>query len=164
VIMSNLYPFLMGQAALKHERIPEFPPVDGPPEDYVLAAHCGYLGVVPQPWATEWKLRGKVLAIVDDNATAIDARLPTGPLTLAKLAPTFESLVVAEGELTGYGGYPGSDCLNGALIRVPDGHALMRGLPSHHSLLMVGHDPAGLELVGSVFGLSIDRVGEHVGV
>jgi len=164
VMMSNLYPFLMGQAALKHERIPEFPPVDGPPEDYVLAAHCGYLGVVPQPWATEWKLRGKVLAIVDDNATAIDARLPTGPLTLAKLAPTFESLVVAEGELTGYGGYPGSDCLNGALIRVPDGHALMRGLPSHHSLLMVGHDPAGLELVGSVFGLSIDRVGEHVGV
>ena len=25
IIMTNLYPFLMGNAALKHERIPEFP-------------------------------------------------------------------------------------------------------------------------------------------
>ena len=36
----------------------------------ILAAHCGYLGVVPQPFATEWALRKKVLAIVNDNATA----------------------------------------------------------------------------------------------
>jgi hypothetical protein len=158
ILMTNLYPFLMGQAALKHERIPEFPAVDGPPEDYLLAAHCGYLGVVPQPFATEWKLRGKVLAIVDEHATAIDARLPLGDLTLAKLDPTFETLVVAEGELTGYAGYPGSDCLNGAVIRVRDGHALMRGLPSHHSLLATGHDPAGIRLTAEVFGLRVDEL------
>ena len=47
IVMTNLYPFLMGQAALEHERIPAFPEVDEP-DDYVLAAHCGYLGVVPQ--------------------------------------------------------------------------------------------------------------------
>jgi len=158
VIMSNLYPFLMGQTALKHERIPAFPEVDEP-DNYVLAAHCGYLGVVPQPFATDWKLRGKVLAIVDDNATAIDARLPVGDLTLAKLDATLRTLVVIEGRLTGYTGYPGSDCLNGAVIRVPDGHVLMERLPSHHSLLTVGHDRPGLELLGRVFGLTIERPG-----
>jgi hypothetical protein len=158
IMMTNLYPFLMGQAALKHERIPAFPEVDEP-ENYILAAHCGYLGVVPQPFATAWKLRGKVLAIVDQNATAIDARLPLGDLTLSKLDSTFETLVVAEGELTGYAGYPGSDCLNGAVIRVPDGHAVMTRVPSHHSLLSTGHDRGGIELVAEIFGLNIDWLG-----
>lgn len=155
VMMTNLYPFLMGQAALKHERIPEFPRVEGPQEDHVLAAHCGYFGVVPQPFATDWKLRGKVLAIVDDNATAIDARFPVGDLTLAKLEPTLDRLVAVEGELVAYAGYPGSDCLNGAVIRVPDGHALMRRLPSHHALLATGHHRAGLELAGQIFELEV---------
>ena len=77
-MMTNLYPFQMGDAALKHEHIPNFPEVEGRPEDYILAAHCGYLGVVPQSFSTEWTLREKVLAIVDDNATAIDARLAEG--------------------------------------------------------------------------------------
>ena len=154
-MMTNLYPFLMGQAALKHERLPAFPQVDGRPEDHVLAAHCGYFGVVPQPFATDWTLRGKVLAIVDDNATAIDARFPVGELTLAKLEPTFDRIVAFEGELVGYAGHAGSDCLNGAVIRVPDGHALMRRLPSHHSLLVAGHHRAGLELTGRVFGLEV---------
>src|ERR1035437_676152 len=102
ILMTNLYPFLMGQAALKHERIPEFPAVDGPPEDYVLAAHCGYLGVVPQAFTEDWKLRAKVLPIVNENSAVIDARLPLGDLTLAKLGPTFDTLIVAEGALEGY--------------------------------------------------------------
>jgi hypothetical protein len=156
-MMTNLYPFLMGQAALKHERIPSFPAVEDP-EQHILAAHCGYLGLLPQPMATEWKLRGKVLGIVDDNSAVHDALLPTGDLTLAKLDPTFRRLIVAEGELTGYAGYPGSDCVNGGVIRVPDGHALMRGLPSHHSLLVSGHARAGVDLIGQVFDLEIDRL------
>jgi hypothetical protein len=157
VLMTNLYPFLMGQAALQHERIPAFPDVDDP-DNYVLAAHCGYLGVLPRPFATEWKLRPRALAIVDENATAIDARLPVGDLTLAKLGPAFDTLSVVEGELTGYAGFPGSDCLNGAVIRVPDGHALMDKVPSHHSVLMSGHDLAGLKLVGDVFGLQVETI------
>jgi hypothetical protein len=158
VMMTNLYPFLMGQAALHHERIPAFPEVDDP-ANHVLAAHCGYLGVLPRRFAVEWKLRPRALAIVDENATAIDARLPVGALTLVKLGPTFDTVSVVEGELTGYAGFPGSDCLNGAVIRVPVGHALMERLPSHHSVLFTGHDLAGLGLLGQVFGLEVERIG-----
>jgi hypothetical protein len=159
VMMTNLYPFLMGQAALQHEKIAAFPDVDGNPDDYVLAVHCGYLGVLPRSFSVSWKLRPKALAIVDENATAIDARLPLGDLTLVKLGPTFDKLSVVEGELTGYAGFPGSDCRNGAVVRVPDGHALMDRLPSHHSILTTGHDLPGFKLMGHVFGLEVDQIG-----
>ncbi len=101
-IMTNLYPFLMGQAALKHERISDFPKVEGDPRNYILVAHCGYLGVVPPSFAkpNEWKLRPKVLAIVDENAHVIDARLPEGPITLVKLHPDMKTMTVVEGELS----------------------------------------------------------------
>ncbi len=158
VVMTNLYPFLLGQAALRHERIPAFPDVERP-EDCVLAAHCGYLGVLPQPMAGPWRLRAKVLAIVDERSAVIDARLPEGAVTLAKLGPTLESLVVVEGELTGYAEYPASDCRTGAVIRVPSGHALVRGLPSHHSILVAGHHREGFELLAAAFGLRVDRLG-----
>ena len=154
IIMTNLYPFLMGQAALKHERIPEFPKVEGNPRDYILAAHCGYLGVVPQSFSTQWTLRKKVLAIVDEDASSIDARLPEGPITLAKLHPDMTTVTVVESELTGYAGYPGSDCLNGAVIRVPNGHRLMTQLASHHYLVLTGHHSAAIKLLGTVFDLA----------
>jgi hypothetical protein len=115
IMMTNLYPFLMGQAALAHERIPHFPEVEDP-DDHILAAHCGYLGVVPQSFATRWTLSPKVLAIVDDNASAIDARLPRGKMTLAKFDPSFEQMSVAEGDLKDYVQYENSDCLNGAIL------------------------------------------------
>ena len=155
VIMTNLYPFLMGQAALKHERIAAFPPV-ADPENHILVAHCGYVGVIPRSMASSWTLRPKVLAIVDDNATAIDARLPEGPVTMAKLLPTFQTLVATAAELTGYVGYPGSDCLSGGVIRVRDGRRMMERLPSHHALVMVGDYIADLRMIGSVFGLVVE--------
>jgi hypothetical protein len=158
VMMTNLYPFLMGQAALKHERIPYFPPVEEGPEHHLLAAHCGYLGVVPQSFSTEWTLRRKVLAIVDENATAIDARLPEGNITLAKLAPDFRHWSVAEGRLEQYAQYADSDCLNGAVIRVADGPRLLDELASHHYILTVGHNLAGIRLVARLFGLEVSEV------
>ena len=158
ILMTNLYPFLLGNAALKHERIEAFPSVQDDPANYVLVAHCGYMAVIPQSFSTEWTLRKKVLAIVDDNATAIDARLATGGITLAKLRPTFRELTVAEGSLTGYAQYPGSDCLNGGVIKVRDGHRLMNSLCSHHSLLMTGRNLADLRLVAKVFGLGIEEI------
>lgn len=157
IMMTNLYPFLMGQAALKHEHIPDFPEVEDP-EDHILVAHCGYMGVIPRPFATDWTLRRKVLAIVDDNATAIDARLPAGKITLAKLHPTMREMTVAEGVLTGYVQYPGSDCRNGGVIKVRDGRKLMGALASHHYLLMTGHQRADLELVANVFGLEVRQL------
>jgi L-fucose isomerase-like protein len=157
IMMTNLYPFLMGQAALKHERIPDFPEVEEP-ENHILVAHCGYLGVLPKSFSTEWTLRPKVLAIVDNNATAIDARLPTGPVTLAKLDPTFNKIIVAEGDLTGYAQYPNSDCLNGGVIKVSDGHKLMNTLSSHHYLLMTGHNLADIDLLAKIFALEVEVI------
>jgi hypothetical protein len=157
IMMTTLFPFLMGQAALKHEHIPDFPEVEDP-EDHILVAHCGYMGVIPRPFATDWTLRRKVLAIVDDNATAIDARLPVGKITLAKLHPTMREMTVAEGVLTGYVQYPGSDCRNGGVLRVRDGRKLMGALASHHYLLMTGHQRADLELVANVFGLEVQQL------
>lgn len=156
VMMTNLYPFLMGQAALKHERIPDFPSVAEEPENYILAAHCGYLGVLPQSFATEWTLRKKVLAIVDDNATAIDARLPIGEITLVKLQPTFDRFSVFEGNLEGYAQFPGSDCLNGAVIKVKDGHKLMKELASHHYILVQGHQLVNIRNISRILGLSTE--------
>jgi hypothetical protein len=153
-MMTNLYPFLMGKAALAHERIPYFPEVDDP-ADHILAAHCGYLGVVPQSFATQWTLSSKVLAIVDDNASAIDARLPAGDMTLAKFDPSFEKISVAEGGLTDYVQYENSDCLNGAILKVADGRRMLNRLTSHHYLLMTGHHQADIEMIGKVFNFQV---------
>jgi hypothetical protein len=158
IMMTNLYPFLLGDAALKHERIEGFPDVKEEPENHILVAHCGYLGVVPRSFSTEWTLRKKVLAIVDENATAIDARLPTGDVTLAKLHPTLDKMTVAEGSLETYAQFPGSDCLNGGVVRVRDGHRLMASLASHHYLLLVGHNLVDIQMLSKVFDLMIEEV------
>ncbi len=150
VMMSNVYPFLMGMAALKHEKIASFPDIPEP-EHHALVAHCGYFALLPQRMASEWKLRPKVLAIVDDNATAIDARLPVGAVTMAKLDPKFERLQVIPAQLEGYASYPGSDCRNGGIVRVRDGHRLMERLvlappDLHHRRPAAGARPGGLRL------------------
>jgi hypothetical protein len=152
-MMTNLYPFQMGNAALKHEHIPNFPEVEGASEDYILAAHCGYFGVVPQTFSTEWKLKEKVLAIVDDNATAIDARLPEGDITLVKLMPPFDRWSVVEGDLPKYAQFKNSHCLNGAVIRVSNGKKLVDDLVSHHYIVTSGHNLNELEMVSKVFNI-----------
>ncbi len=157
-MMTNMYPFLMGMAALKHEKISGFPPVESEPENHILAAHCGFLGVVPKSFSTEWTLRGKVLGIVDENSTAIDARLPEGDVTLVKLMPPFDTMSVVRGKITGYAQFPGSDCRNGAIIRIPNGHKLMDTLASHHYIVTVGKNIPALEMVSRVFGLSCQEI------
>lgn len=157
IMMTNLYPFILGQAALKHERIPSFPVVPEP-ENCILLAHCGYLGVLPQSFSTEWNLKPKVLAIVNDNATAIDARLPEGPITLAKLHPKLDRMSVAEGALEFYAQYPDSHCRNGAVIRVKNGPALVRSLASHHYLLTTGHNQSDIQMLGDILDFSIEAL------
>ena len=157
VMMSNLYPFLMGQAALKHEKIPYFPEVDHP-ENHILVAHCGFFGVVPQSWATEWTLRPPVLEIVDPNSHVIDARFPVGDITLVKIASTLDTLTSVPAELLGYEQYADSDCLNGAVLRVEDGYRYVEALPSHHAILAVGDLSRRLELACSVLGLQFQRI------
>jgi len=152
-MMTNMYPFLMGEAATKHEHIPGFPTVIGKPENHILAAHCGYLGVVPQSFSTEWKLKEKVLTIVHDDATAIDARLPEGPVTLVKLIPPFNRWSVIEGNLVKYAQFENSHCLNGAVIEVENGPKMIDELASHHYIVTTGHHLNALEMISKVFGL-----------
>ena len=152
-MMTNLYPFMMGMAALKHERIPYFPTVESDPENHVLIAHCGYLGVLPQSFATEWKLKEKVFAIVDENANAIDARLAEGDVTLIKLMPPFERMSVVPAKLEFYAQFENSDCRNGAVVRVSDGPRMFKELASHHYILTSGKNLLDMEGVSQVFGL-----------
>lgn len=155
--MTNLYPFIMGQAALAHERIPHFPEVDEP-DNHILAAHCGYFGLLPEVFSKEWHLREKVLAMVDDNATMIDATLPTGPITLAKFQPYLGKVSISEAELTGYIRYEDSDCLNGGIIKVKDGQHFVENVASHHYIVIAGHHMASFRLLTDVFGFELDVI------
>ena len=155
VMMSNLYPFLMGNAALKHEKIDKFPDVPEP-DNHLLMVHCGFFGVVPRPFCVSWTLRNKVLAIVDENAHMMDARMPTGDMTLAKLHPELAAMQVIKGKLEDYVQYPGSDCRNGALLKVADGRAIMKSFYSHHYCLMTGKQATDVENLARVMDMGVD--------
>ena len=157
IMMSNLYPFLMGGAALKHEKIDKFPEVPEP-ENHLLMVHCGFFGVVPRPFCSHWTPRPKVLAIVNDNAHAMDARMATGPMTLAKLHPQLKSIQAIAGELEGYVQYPGTDCRNGALLKVKDGPAVMKAFYSHHYCLLTGKHIVDIENVARVMEMSTEAL------
>jgi len=77
-------------------------------------------------------------------------------MTLAKLHPDFSRMTVLEGELESYAQYPGSDCLNGAVLKVSDGHRLMQNISSHHYLLMTGHNLVDIQMISQVFDLTLE--------
>ena len=151
VMMTNLYPFLVGMAALAHEKIDKFPDIEDP-DNHALGVHCGYFGLAARPFCTEWTLRPKVLEIVNDDAVMVDCRMPEGPVTLAKINPGFKKLTIIEAEIEAYVQYPGSDCRNGALIRYRDGHKVMEALSSHHALIITGNVKPQLLQLAKVFG------------
>lgn len=155
--MTNLYPFIMGKAALAHERIPYFPEVDEP-ENHVLAAHCGHFGLLPEVFSTRWRLKERVLAMVDENAVMIDADMPTGPITLVKYLPGLDTVSLSEGELTGYVQYEDSDCLNGGIIRLRDGRKFVDNVGSHHYIVMSGHHRPAFEMLGRVFDYTVEVI------
>jgi len=155
--MTNLYPFIMGKAALAHERIPHFPEVDEP-ENHMLAAHCGYFGLLPETFAEKWSLKERVLAMVDDNATVIDATLPTGPITLAKFQPYLSKISLSEAQLLDYIQYEDSDCLNGGIIKVKDGQNFVDKVASHHYVVLTGHQKAALNMISNIFDYEIEEI------
>lgn len=154
IMMTNLYPFLVGMAALAHERIDKFPDIEDP-DNHALGVHCGYFGLAARSFCTEWTLRPKVLEIVDENAIVVDCRFPVGKVTLAKIYPGFRKLSIIEAEIEDYVQYPGSDCRNGALIRYKDGHKVMDALCSHHSLIISGDVKPQLMQLAKVFGFNV---------
>jgi hypothetical protein len=157
VMMTNLYPFLMGDAALKHEKIPYFPERDEP-QNHILAAHCGYFGIVPPSFATSFSVKPRVLEIVDENAHALDARFPEGDITIVKITSTMDALTVTPALLPEYEQYENSDCLNGAVLEVEDGYRYVEKLPSHHAVLAVGDIIRRLEVVSPVLGLAVEKI------
>ncbi len=157
IMMTNLYPFLVGMAALAHEKIDHFPDIEDP-DNHALGVHCGYFGLVPRSFCSQWTLRPKVLEIVNDAAVMIDGRMPEGPVTLAKIYPGFKKLSVIKAEIESYVQYPGSDCRNGALIRYNDGHKVMDALCSHHSLIISGDVKPQLLQLARVFGWDVTEL------
>jgi hypothetical protein len=156
VMMTNIYPFLVGMAALKHEKIDNFPDVPNS-DNHALGVHCGYFGFAPQSFCTSWTLRPKVLGIVDENALMADCRMAEGPVTLAKLSPDMKKLTAIKCEIKEYVQYPGSDCRNGALIHYinDNGHEIMDALSSHHALIIKGDQIPALIQASKVFGFDL---------
>ncbi|MDO4587356.1 MAG: hypothetical protein Q4C95_08670 [Planctomycetia bacterium] len=152
IMMTNLYPFLVGMAALAHEKIDHFPNIPDP-DNHLLGVHCGFFGFAPRQFCTEWTMRPKVLEIVDPNAIVIDCRFPKGPVTIAKIYPNFKKMSVIEAEIEDYVQYPGSDCRNGALIRCQNGHEIMQELSSHHALILIGKRTVELKQLAKVFNM-----------
>lgn len=155
VMMTNLYPFLVGMAALKHEKIDKFPDIDEP-DNHALGVHCGYFGLAPRAFCSKWVMRPRVLEIVDKNAIVIDCEFTPGKMTLAKIHPDLNKLTIIEAMIEEYVQYPGSDCRNGALIRYKDGHKVMESLSSHHSLIIQGNRTPELRQLAKIFGWEIE--------
>lgn len=157
VMMTNLYPFLMGMAAIRHEKMERFPEREDP-QNCVLGVHCGYFGCMPRKFAKQYTLREKVLEIVPEEALAVDARYTEGPVTIVQLNQDMKRILLAEGKLEEYVGYEGTDCRNGAVIRVKDGYKLMKELFSHHAIIVPEHIGEKFSWAAQVLGLKIVEV------
>jgi hypothetical protein len=159
IMMTNIYPFLVGMAALAHEKIKEFPNIEDP-DNHALGVHCGYFGFAPQSFCTEWTMRPKVLEIVNDDAIVIDCKMATGPVTMAKLHPDMKKLTIIEAEIEDYVQYPGSDCRNGALLRYKNnsGHRVMEGLSSHHAIIIQGDVTYMLLQMAKVYQFDVEVI------
>ena len=157
MMMTNIYPFLMGMAALKHEKIETFPQVKDP-DHHALGVHCGYFGLLPQSFCSSWVLRPSVLAIVNEDAVMIDGRMAPGPVTLAKLHADMKTMTVVEAVIEDYVQYPGSDCRNGCLLRYKrdNGHKVMESLSSHHQIIIHGDVTPMLVQAAKVFGFQLE--------
>lgn len=151
IMMTNIYPFLVGMAALAHEKITEFPDI-ADSDNHALGVHCGYFGLIPRKFCTSWTMRPKVLEIVNEDAIVIDCEMPVGQVTLAKIHPDFIKLSVIEATIEKYVQYPGSDARNAALIHYKDGEKVMEELCSHHAMIITGNQNAKLQQICKVFG------------
>ena len=155
VVMTNIYPFLVGQPVLDHMDMTAFPAV-ADPENYLLAGHCGYLGVLPQTEQAEaWMLRSSVLDVFEGRGGAIDGRLPLGDILLVKLNPDCAGWAVVEGDLQDYVHTPQSEQSKiAAVIRVDNGPALLKSITSQHYILTTGATAADFRIVSEVFDLT----------
>ena len=157
LFMTNIYPFLMGNAALKHEKIPSFPEIVDDPENHILLGHCGYFGLLPRSMSKSWTLRANALAIVNKDSHMFDARMKTGDVTVTKMNTAMDKLMSVKGDLRGYVQYgEHSDVKNGGILRVPDGRNLMENVYSHHVILIEGDQRDTMNLIGKIMNLEVE--------
>jgi len=146
----------VGMAALKHEKIKEFPDVPDS-DDCALGVHCGYYGLAPRSFCSRWTLRPKVLEIVSDDSVMADCEFEPGPITLAKIHPNMKKMIIIEADIEKYAQYPGSDCRNGALIRFrSSGHKVMQTLCSHHAIIIKDICTPQLLLLAQIYGFETE--------
>ena len=158
IMMTNIYPFLVGEAAIHHERMEAFPPVNEP-ENHALGVHCGYAGFAPRHFCGEkWKIVPKVLEIVDDKAVMVDCQLPEGDMVLAKINPSFDRITVIPGRIERYLQFPGTDARNASLLYYHDGEKVMEELPSHHQMIITGRQKASIIQIARVFGWACEVI------
>ncbi len=158
IMMTNIYPFLVGKAAIHHEKIDEFPKVNEP-ENHALGVHCGYAGFAPRKFCPDhWKVVPKVLEIVNDKATMVNCELPVGDMVLAKINPSFDKITVIPGKIEKYVQFPGTDARNASLLYYKKGEKVMEELPSHHQMIIVGKHTAALNQIAKVFGWNCDII------
>ena len=159
MMMTNIYPFLVGMAALKHEKIKEFPDVKDP-DQHALGVHCGYFGFAPQSFCNRWVMRPKVLEIVNQDAIVIDCEMEKGPVTMAKFRSDMKKITIIEAEIEEYVQYEGSDCRNGALLRFTNGngHKVMESLSSHHAILVKGRVTHLLQQMAKVYEVETEII------
>lgn len=150
IMMTNIYPFLVGKAACSHEKIEDFPEVNEP-ENHALGVHCGYAGFAPRSFCSKWKMVPKVLEIVNDKAYMIDCELPEGDIVLAKIMPTFDKITVIPAKIEKYVQFPGTDARNASLIYYQNGEGVMEELSSHHQMIITGKQKAKIEQIAKVF-------------
>ncbi|MDG3086370.1 hypothetical protein P7F88_09725 [Vibrio hannami] len=150
IMMTNIYPFLVGMAAIAHEKMDAFPDVPEP-DNCALGVHCGYGGLANRSFCSKWKMVPKVLEIVDDNAYMIDCELPVGEITLAKIHQDFNEIAIIPANIDEYLQFPGTDARNASLIRYKDGEKVMDELSSHHQMIIVGNQKAKLQQMARVF-------------
>lgn len=151
IMMTNIYPFLVGKAACSHEKIEDFPEVDKP-ENHALGVHCGYAGFAPREFCTSWKMVPKVLGIVNETAYMIDCEIETGDIVLAKIMPGFDKITIIPAKLEGYIQFPDTDARNASLIYYQNGEGVMEELSSHHQMIITGKQKAKIEQIAKVFG------------
>jgi hypothetical protein len=63
---------------------------------------------------------------------------------------------VISGRIEDYVQYPGSDCRNGALLKVGDGRAIMKSFYSHHYCLMTGKQATDIENLTRVMDMGVE--------
>lgn len=151
IMMTNIYPFLVGKAAIHHEKIDDFPKTEEP-ENHALGVHCGYAGFAPRNFCSKWKMVPKVLEIVNEKAYMINCELPEGDMVLAKINPSFDKITVIPGEIEKYVQFPGTDARNASLLHYKNGEEVMEELPSHHQMIISGKQKASILQIAKVFG------------